>query len=80
MKIEGMEDAIIWSEEIIENSFCNIYYCTKPIFQDAILIFRKEKNERKPMTLTDCVVFVSKDILGCDEILTFDERLKHYSN
>jgi len=28
--------------------------------------------------LTDCVVFVKYKLLKCDEILTFDDRLKNY--
>jgi predicted nucleic acid-binding protein len=79
MRIEGMEEAIKWSKEIIDNKFCNIMYCNKSIFTEALLIFRKERNERKPMTITDCVVYTSQERLSCDEILTFDDRLKNYS-
>lgn len=78
MRIEGMGEAIRWSKEIIDNEFCNILYCNKSIFTEALFIFRKEKNERKPMTFTDCVVYSSKERLLCDEILTFDDRLKNY--
>jgi predicted nucleic acid-binding protein len=78
MRIQGIDEAILWSKEIIENEFCNIFYCNKQIFLQSIEIFRKEKKERKSLTLTDCVVYVSQKLLSCDEILTFDLKLRNY--
>lgn len=78
MKVTNIEKAILWSYKLVDESFCDILYCNPEIFQMALELFRTEKKERKPMTFTDCIIYVSHTILQCDEILTFDNRLKNY--
>jgi predicted nucleic acid-binding protein len=77
-KVKSIEKAILWSYKLTDESFCNIYYCNQEIFLTALELFRTEIKERKPMSFTDCVIYVSHSILQCDEILTFDKRLKNY--
>lgn len=78
MKIQNMKKAIQWSKTFMDEIFCSIYYCNDYIFKSAMNIFQSELDERKPLTLTDAVVFISSNNLSCEEILTFDKRLKNY--
>ncbi len=79
MKYQGMENAIRWSEIIMSGRFCSLYYCSDLIFSLAIDVFQREIDERKPLTLTDAIVFISSKNLSCDGILTYDERLRNYA-
>ncbi len=80
MKYQSMENAIRWSKIIMDGKFCSIYYCNNIIFNSAINIFQSETDERKPLTLTDAIVYFSSKMLSCDEILTYDGRLKSYKS
>ncbi len=77
-KVAGIQTAIEWSYVLLENGFCNVLYCNESIFSDALKIFRSELGERKPLTLTDAIVYVSSRQTACKGILTFDDRLKNF--
>ncbi|OLS27460.1 MAG: hypothetical protein HeimC2_11230 [Candidatus Heimdallarchaeota archaeon LC_2] len=74
----GIEEAISWGITFFEQNFAKIIFTNEKILASAWEIFQKDTGERKPMNLTDCVVVECKSLLKCDEILTFDERLKNY--
>lgn len=78
MKFLGIDEAISWGKILFEQEFANIIFTNENILKSAWEILQKEKGERKPMNLTDCVVAICSSLLKCDEILTFDKRLKNY--
>jgi predicted nucleic acid-binding protein len=78
MKLYGIEEAITWGKILFEENFANVIFTNENILASAWATFQKEIGERKPMNVTDCVVAVCNSMLKCDEILTYDERLKNY--
>ena len=79
IKETSIKDAIEWGKLIYSQELATIIYCTQKINQLAWDLVKLEINERKPMNLTDCVVYVKKTLMKCDEILTFDNRLKNFN-
>lgn len=78
IKLYGIQKAISWGRILYNQKLANIIYCTEKIISQAWTILQKEQGERKPMNMTDCVVYVCSSMLKCDGILTFDNRLKNY--
>ncbi|MHA2100706.1 MAG: type II toxin-antitoxin system VapC family toxin [Candidatus Kariarchaeaceae archaeon] len=78
MKLYGIEEAISWGKILFEENFASIIFTNENILASAWKTFQKEIGERKPMNITDCVIAVCGSMLKCDEILTYDERLKNY--
>lgn len=78
MKLSGMEEAIAWGKILFEQNFASVIFTNENILASAWETFQKEIGERKPMNITDCVITVCRSMLRCDEILTYDERLKNY--
>ena len=78
VKTTDINNAINLIDEVINEEFCKIFYSNKQIIQYSLSVFRKERSETKPLNLTDCIVGVSNVLLKCDELLSFDERLKNY--
>ena len=80
MKLSGINQSIKWGQLLFPEEFIRILYTNKSIITSAWNIFQNEKNERKLMNLTDCIVYLSNQSLSCDELLTYDDRLKNYRN
>lgn len=78
LKGRSIKDAIEWGKIIFSEEIANIIYCNQKINKSAWELFQQEKNERKPLNFTDCIVYIKSKLLKCDEILTFDQRLKNY--
>lgn len=78
IRLSGINQSIKWGQILFPENFTRILYTNKSIISSAWNIFQNEKNERKPMNLTDCIVYVGCKSLSCDELLTYDERLKNY--
>ena len=78
IRLSGINQSIKWGQLLFLEEFIRILYANKSIISSAWNIFQGEKNERKPMNLTDCIVHVGYQSLNCDELLTYDERLKSY--
>ena len=77
IRLSGINQSIKWGQLFFPEEFIRILYTNKSIISSAWNIFQNEKNERKPMNLTDCVVYVGSQSLSC-ELLTYDERLKNF--
>ena len=78
IRLSGIGQAIKWGKLLYSGKFMHIIYTNEKILSSSWEIFQKEVKERKPMNMTDCVVFVVSQSLNCDKILTYDERLKNY--
>jgi len=75
-----IQDVIDWGTILFSEELADIVYCNQEIINLAWKLLQSEKNERKTLNLTDCVVFIKNKLLKCDEILTFDDRLKNYKS
>lgn len=78
LKGRTIQDVIDWGSILLSEEIANIAYCNQEIIKSAWKLLQGEKNERKPLNFTDCVVFVKSKLLKCNEILTFNDRLKNY--
>ncbi len=78
LRVSRLDEAIQWGELLFSEEFISIYYSNQDLILSAWKLIQSEMGERKPLTFTDCVVFLSAQKLACDEILTFDDRLKNY--
>jgi predicted nucleic acid-binding protein len=78
LKLSGIVQALKWGELLFSEELVHIVYANKQIITSSWDIFQSEVNERKLMNITDCVVYFVSNSLNCDEILTFDQRLKNY--
>ena len=80
LKGRSIKDALEWGKFIFSEEIANIIYGNKQIISSAWVLFQQEKDERKPLNFTDCIVYIKSKLLKCDEILTFDTKLKTYSS
>lgn len=78
IKSESIDEAIDWGKILYSQELSNIMYCNAEIHRNAWTILQDEVGERKPLNLTDCIIYVKQKLLKCDEILTFDSRLKSF--
>jgi len=74
----GINRAISYGEKIFENKIWNIHYSTQNLIETAWNTFKNERNERKPLNFTDCVILANAELLNVEKLLTFDNRLSNY--
>ncbi|MCY3414532.1 MAG: type II toxin-antitoxin system VapC family toxin [Candidatus Heimdallarchaeota archaeon] len=78
LKGRTIQDVIDWGSILFSEELANIVYSNQAIIKSAWELLQDEKSERKPLNFTDCVVLIKNKLLRCDEILTFDDRLKNF--
>ena len=79
IKGQSISEAIEWGRFIYNGEFTTIIYCNEDIHQMAWKLLEQEDGERKPLNLTDCVVYITNFLIKGDEILTYDSRLQNYN-
>ena len=73
-----MKLANTWGDYLFQEGWFDIHYTSSSMVKDAWKIFKKEVDERHPLSFTDCTIVAQCSIRRITDIITFDDRLKNY--
>jgi predicted nucleic acid-binding protein len=77
-RMVNMKLANIWGEYLFQEKWFDICYTSSRIVHDAWSVFKKEIDERSPLSFTDCIIVAFCSSRKINNIITFDDRLKNY--